>query len=56
MVENTIFLHALETQIFMMPLLITIMIAVTQMYHSLTDFCSNDMYGILPFYFSLHPN
>jgi hypothetical protein len=54
MAENMSFLRVLETQMFMMPSLITTTIAATWMYRSLADFCSNDVYGVLPFRFSLH--
>ena len=38
---------------FLMPSLVIMSIAATRMYRSLTDFGSNNMYGVLPFHHSL---
>ena len=46
---STGFLCPSTTQMFMKPALITISIAATQMYRSLIDFVSTNVYGILSF-------
>ena len=46
--EDCWFLYVTTTQIFQFPWLITMSIAATQMYRSLDDFFSSDMYGFIP--------
>jgi hypothetical protein len=46
-------LRILETQMFMLPTMITMTIAATRMYRGLADYCSHsDMCVILPLYYS----
>ena len=52
-VGNTNLLRILETQMFMLPTMITMAIAATRMYRGLADYCSHsDMCVIHSFYYS----